>query len=52
MNHPKPATKQEPSPFTMDDIARRFLSTAPAPHKPAPKAAAKPAAKKANKPAK
>lgn len=51
MPHPKPAKQDEPSPFTMDDIARRFLSIPPEPHKPAAKA--KPAAKKkVRKPAK
>jgi hypothetical protein len=49
MNSTKPASKEEPAPVTMDDIARRFLSTAPTPHKPAqPKGKAK----KTSKPAK
>jgi len=49
MSHSKPVKQDEPSPFTMDDIARRFLNTAPVPHKPV---AAKPAAKKQRKSAK
>jgi hypothetical protein len=47
MPTPKPARQDQPAPFTMDDIARRFLSTAPA-----PKPQAKKTAKKAKAPAK
>jgi hypothetical protein len=51
MANTRPTSKDVPAPYTMDDIARRFLSTAPTPHgEPIPKPKRKP--KKAIKPAK
>jgi hypothetical protein len=50
MPTPKQPAKDAPASFTMDDIARKFLNTAPAP-KPQAKPAAKPK-RKTNKPAK
>jgi hypothetical protein len=47
MSNPTPASKDQPAPFTMDDIARKFLSTAPT-----PKPQAKPAPQKAKAPTK
>jgi hypothetical protein len=48
MSHTKPTSKDEPAPYTMDDIARKFLSTAPTPRgEPLPK----PKRKKAKAPA-
>jgi hypothetical protein len=37
MQTQKPKREAEQKPFTMDDIARKFLTTPPTPHKPAPK---------------
>jgi len=49
MSQPKPASKDRPAPYTMDDIAKVFLGTAPTPRgEPLPK----PKRKKAKAPAK
>jgi hypothetical protein len=34
MKTPSKPVKPEPPPITMDDIARKFLTTKPKPHKP------------------
>jgi hypothetical protein len=48
MSHTKPASQDEPAPITMDDIARKFLST---PHIPRGEPLPKPKRKKAKAPA-
>jgi hypothetical protein len=49
MTATKPASKDKAAPVTMDDIARKFLSTAPTPHG---EPIAKPKRTKAKAPAK